>query len=45
MVLAISALGTWLKAERGWAKKADESCRILHLRFRHGVVSVDPEGT
>jgi hypothetical protein len=47
MVIAISARGTWLKAERGWGKKGGESCRMLHLRFRNGVdgvVGVDPEG-
>jgi putative DNA primase/helicase len=40
MVLSISERGTWLKAERGWGKKGGESCRMLHLRFRNGVVGV-----
>jgi hypothetical protein len=40
MVLAISARGTWLKAERRWGKKGGESCRMLHLRLRNGVDGV-----
>jgi hypothetical protein len=40
MVLSISERGTWLKAERGWGKKGGESCRMLHLRCRNGVVGV-----
>ena len=46
MVLAISARGTWLKAERGWGKKGGESCRVLHLNLMDGVdgvVGVDHE--
>jgi hypothetical protein len=40
MVYAISRRGTWLKAERGWGKKGDESCRMLHLRLSNGVDGV-----
>ncbi len=40
MVLAISARGTWLKAERGWGKKGGESRRMLQLRLRNGVDGV-----
>jgi putative DNA primase/helicase len=47
MVLAISARGTWLKAEPGWKKnKEGKSRRAIHLYFRNGVdgvVGVDHE--
>jgi hypothetical protein len=45
-VLEISGLATWLKAERGWGKKAGKSHRTLRLYLRNGVdgvVGVDPE--
>lgn len=44
VVLALSARGTWLMAERKWGKKDSESRRMLRLRLKNGVdgvVSVD----
>jgi hypothetical protein len=41
LVLAISARGTWLKAESGWKKNEEgKSRRAIHLYFKNGVDGV-----